>query len=224
MKFVAVKDLNITCTLLSLVDNIYFRPNYAVSLTDIFSLTKYLCLLAPIEQVFLHPLACLWHTVFSLFLMSDKGQSPKWDVLHVPYHCQTCAGLKTWTTDFGTTLTLSCVGMGFVHYSCLQCLVLVPDCDFIMVSFTVQKVCATEFLLHFSINEDFLKVFICFNISSSSTVFCQTHTNTQKCMRKKFRILWREVSEMYHLFWYTYAQIMYLSIIHLTFSVTIILV
>jgi len=40
IKFVAVKDLNITCTLLSLVDNIYFRPKYAVSLTDTFSLME----------------------------------------------------------------------------------------------------------------------------------------------------------------------------------------
>ena len=54
--FVAVKDLNITCILLSLVDNICFSPKYAVSLTDIFSL---IYLLAPIEKVFLRPFACL---------------------------------------------------------------------------------------------------------------------------------------------------------------------
>ena len=40
MKFIAVKDLNITRTLLSLIDNICFRPKYVVSLTDIFSLTE----------------------------------------------------------------------------------------------------------------------------------------------------------------------------------------
>jgi len=58
--------------------------------------------------------------------------------------------------DFGTTLTLLCVGMGIFHYSCQWCLVLVPDCDFIMVSFTVSKVCVLEFILHFYINEGFL--------------------------------------------------------------------